>query len=67
MYINGMSANTFVAQLSKEKQEKIKQIVIEYLTIEGYDNDKIEETIENVMDDRLWNIEQIIDINLFIT
>lgn len=60
-----VNSNTFVCQLSEDNQEKIKQQVSKYLLNEGYGKDKIKEVISNVMDDRLWNIELIMDIKQF--
>lgn len=61
-----MNANEFIYALSKENQEKIKRLVTDYLVKEGYDDDKIKETLENVMSERLWVISDIIDIEPFL-
>lgn len=60
-----MNANSFVCELSKENQEKIKNSVKEYLIKEGYNKDYIEETVINAMEGRLWNVEEIVDIKQF--
>jgi len=60
-----IDSNSFVCQLSIENQNKVKKLVSEYLVKEGYNQKEIDETIENVMNDRLWNIEEAIDITPF--
>ncbi|WP_252249160.1 hypothetical protein [Clostridium sp. VAP23] len=58
-----MVSNTlFICQLSKEKQNLIKKLTIEYLVNEGYEINKIDEIVENVMNNRLWIIENFIDL-----
>ena len=60
-----MNTTIFVNELSNENQEKIKKMVIYFLTKENYELSKIEEIVSNVMDDRLCNLENFIDITLF--
>jgi len=60
------SSTVFICQLSKDKQEKIKELVSEYCKKEGFDDKKIQDILDNVMDDRLLNIENIIDIKQFL-
>jgi len=62
-----MNSNTFICELSKQNQSKIKELVSNYLIKEDYDDDKITETISNVMSGRLWVLEEIIDIKPFLT
>lgn len=66
-YMNKINANSFICLLSEDKQEKIRQLVSEYLIAEGYGHDKIKEVISNVMDDRLWILQDVIDIKQFMT
>lgn len=61
-----MKTTIFIAELSNENQEKIKKMIIEFLTTEGYENEKIREIIENVMNERLCNLEEFIDIEPFL-
>ncbi|MBU3144635.1 hypothetical protein [Clostridium sp. CF012] len=61
-----MNSNTFVCLLSQEKQDKIKELVTSYAIKEGYGADEIEKMIVSVMENRLWNIEDIIDIKQFL-
>lgn len=61
-----MNSNEFIYALSKENQEKIKRLITDYLVKEGYDDDKIKETLGNVMSERLWVISDIIDIEPFL-
>ncbi|WP_288326116.1 hypothetical protein [uncultured Clostridium sp.] len=61
-----MKTTIFIAELSNENQEKIKKMIIEFLTTEGYENKKIQEIIENVMNERLCNLEEFIDIEPFL-
>lgn len=61
-----MNTTIFIAELSNENQEKIKKMIIEFLTTEGYENKKIQEIIENVMNGRLCDLEEFIDIEPFL-
>jgi hypothetical protein len=61
-----MNSSIFICQLSQVKQNKIKNLVSKHLIAEGFENDKIQEIIENVMSDRLVNIEEVVDINQFL-
>lgn len=61
-----MKTTIFIAELSNDNQEKIKKMIIEFLTTEGYENKKIQEIIENVMNERLCNLEEFIDIEPFL-
>ena len=61
-----MSSSIFICQLSQGKQNKIKKLVTKHLKAEGYENNKINEIIENVMSDRLVNIEEVVDISQFL-
>lgn len=60
-----INANTFICQLSIKDQYKIKELVTAYLISEGYNEDEIKESIESVMENRLWNVQDIIDITPF--
>ncbi|WP_027633454.1 hypothetical protein [Clostridium hydrogeniformans] len=62
-----MNSNIFICELSKENQSKIQQLVTEYLSKEGYEKKVIQRTIENVMSGRLWIIQEIVDINQFLS
>ena len=61
-----MNSSIFVCQLSQVKQNKIKKLVSKHLRNEGFGIDKVNEIIENVMSDRLVNVEEIIDISEFL-
>jgi len=54
-----MNSSIFICQLSQAKQNKIKKLVTRHLRSEGFDNDKVDEIIENVMNDRLLLIEEL--------
>lgn len=58
--------NIFIAELSKENQKKIEGMVRNYLIKENYDQEKIEEIIFNVLNDRLCNLEEFFDIEPFL-
>ena len=58
-----MNTNIFICQLSDNQQQYIKEKIYNYLVKEGYDKNYINECITNVMDDRLVNIEDIVNIN----
>ena len=61
-----MSTSIFICQLSQSKQDLIQKKVKRYLTLEGHTKEYIEEVIENVMVDRLVNLEEVININQFL-
>lgn len=61
-----MKASLFICQLSKQNQEKIKNEIINFLKNEGYEDTEIEEISNNVMDSRLSDIEEFINITPFI-
>lgn len=54
--------NTFICQLASLTQDTIKSMSYNYLENEGLEEDKINETIENIMDDRVWNISDVITL-----
>ena len=57
-----INASIFVCQLSEPQQRYIRKKMIEYLTKEGYNKKYIDECINNVIDDRVINVEDIIKI-----
>ena len=61
-----MSTSIFICQLSQSKQDLIQRRVKQYLTNEGHDKEYIEEVIENVMVDRLVNLQEVMNINQFL-
>ena len=61
-----MNSSIFICQLSQAKQNKLKKLVTKNLVSEGFDNDNINEIVENVMSDRLANIEEVVDISEFL-
>lgn len=61
-----MKASLFICQLSKQNQEKIRNEIINFLKNEGYEDTEIEEISNNVMDSRLSDIEEFINITPFI-
>lgn len=61
-----MNTNTFICELSKENQDKIKELLTLYLVKEGYSDDEIKDTILNVMDNRLCMLEDSINIEQFL-
>jgi uncharacterized membrane-anchored protein len=60
-----INANTYVCQLSEEKQDILKVLVTKHFTKEGYSNKEIEEILESVFENRLWNVEEVVDIKQF--
>ena len=61
-----MNTSIFICQLSQQKQDLIQRRVKQYLTNEGHDKEYIEEVIDNVMADRLVNLEEVINIKQFL-
>lgn len=61
-----MKTSLFICQLSKQNQEKIRNEIINFLKNEGYEDTEIEEISNNVMDSRLSDIEEFINITPFI-
>ncbi|HBJ1645854.1 TPA: hypothetical protein LA462_000307 [Clostridium botulinum] len=61
-----MKSSIFICQLSNENQNKIREVVKSYLIKEGYNNKQTNEILSNVMDDRLCNIEEIVNIQQFL-
>ena len=61
-----MNTNIFICQLSQQKQDLIQRRVKQYLTLEGHTKDYIQEVIENVMADRLVNLQEVMNINQFL-
>ena len=61
-----MNTTIFICQLSQQKQSLIKKKVKQYLTLEGHTKDYISEVMDNVMSNRLVNLEEIININQFL-
>lgn len=61
-----MNTSIFICQLSQQKQELIQKKVKRHLTLEGHTKDYIQEVIENVMADRLVNLQEVININQFL-
>ncbi len=59
-----MNSNIFVCQLSKKNQNKIRKLITKHFTEEGYTHSEIKDIIESVMENRLWNIEEVININI---
>ena len=55
---------TFIAQLPQPMQEEIYQACKEWGIREGVHD--LEETLENIMCDRLCNVEDIIDITPYV-
>ncbi len=58
-----MNSNIFVCQLPEKSQNKLKRMIKEHFLQEGYSAADIKKIIESVMENRLWNVEEIIDIN----
>lgn len=61
-----MNTSIFICELSQQKQSLIEKKVKRHLTLEGHTKDYIEEVIENVMTDRLVNLQEVININQFL-
>ena len=61
-----MNTSIFICQLSQSKQDIIQKKVKRYLTLEGHTKEYIEEAIDNVMADRLVNLEEVINIKQFL-
>ena len=62
-----MNTSIFICQLSQSKQDLIQKKVKRYLTLEGHTKEHIEEVIDNVMADTLVNLEDVININQFLS
>lgn len=58
-----MNSNTFVCQLSKENQKRIKKTAVKFFIKKGFSREEIKELINSIMENRLWNIEDIMDIS----
>jgi hypothetical protein len=60
-----MKLNTtiFICQLPQDIQDYIQGYVWEYLFNEGYNAIEIKETLENVMCDRIVNVEHVLDMD----
>ena len=61
-----MNTNILICQLSQQKQSLIEKKVKRHLTLQGHTKDYIAEVIDNVMEDRLVNLEEIMDIKQFL-
>ena len=61
-----MNTSIFICQLSQAKQSLIEKKVKRHLTLQGHTKDYIEEVIDNVMADRLVNLEEVINIKQFL-
>lgn len=61
-----MNTSIFICQLSQQKQYLIEKKIKRYLILQGYTKDYIQEVIDNVMADRLVNLEEVIDIKQFL-
>lgn len=61
-----MNSNIFVSMLPKEQQDEILLKVEEHLKSEGHDKKSIDEALENVKCDRLWVVEDIVDISKYL-
>lgn len=60
-----INANTFVCALSKQNQKKIEKLVREHFLKEKYDEEKINEIVISVRENRLWTLGEIINIEQF--
>lgn len=61
-----MKSTIFVSSLSKQNQQKIKELVQGYLTKEGYTENEINESVANVLQDRLCILSDFINIEPFL-
>lgn len=61
-----MNTNTYFAQLPEDLQSEILQEVKNHLEKNGHSVEEIKEALENVKCDRLWVIEDIVDIKKYI-
>lgn len=61
-----MNSTIFICDLSKENQNKIKELLRGYYVKEGYKEEEIEQLIINAMENRLWVLSEVIDIDPFI-
>lgn len=61
-----INANTFFCQLPQVKQNEIKDMLRKKLESEEcYSVDEIEAQIESASENRLWVIEEVLDISQF--
>lgn len=58
-----LDTNIFICQLPQDIQDYIQEYVWEYLFDEGYNAIEIEKSLENVMCDRLVNVENVLDMD----
>lgn len=56
--------NTYVRQLKEVQQMKVKDLVHEALTYEGLQGKELNEAIENAMDSRLEDLEELIEMEM---
>lgn len=61
-----MNTSIFICQLSQQKQDLIQRKVKRYLTLQGHTKDYIQEVIDNVMADRLVNLQEMMNIKQFL-
>lgn len=61
-----LTGNIYCAALSKEKQEKLKREVRELMIREHYSEEEIEESIANMMEDKLYVVSDLIDIEPYL-
>jgi hypothetical protein len=61
-----MNSNIFICELSKENQKKVTELLRAYFIKEGFDKEEIEQLIINAMENRLWVLSEVIDIDPFI-
>ena len=61
-----MNTTIFICELSQQKQDLIQRRVKQCLINEGHDKDYIQEVIDNVMSNRLVNLQEIINIKQFL-
>ena len=57
-----INTNLYVCQLSDDIQKYIHDYAWEYLFNEGYNAIEIKEALENVMCDKIVNVEHVLDM-----
>ena len=60
------NSNTFICLLSEEHQTEIRIKLTKYFWNQGYSLIEVTEFVENAMDNRLWMIEDVVNIKKYL-
>lgn len=61
-----IKTTTFICQLPIKTQDAIKADVENYLKLEGFSGQKLQEALQNALDGRLTDLEENIDISKYL-